>query len=140
MIQRAHFNSIKVRLEPNAKVGASQAYNYFNSIKVRLELSKFSISSYVTLYFNSIKVRLEHMQITCLLKALPFQFHKGAIRTNFQAQLVDPSRYFNSIKVRLELSLRDNMLYASHLFQFHKGAIRTQNTVVMWAQGSISIP
>ena len=96
--------------------------------------------------FNSIKVRLERNWLRCRKALIPFQFHKGAIRTmvslwsasvihNFNsikvrlepaAQMGDRSLYsdFNSIKVRLELHLNQHFMCIL-LFQFHKGAIRT---------------
>ena len=75
--------------------------------------------------FNSIKVRLERINgLGSIAGALLFQFHKGTIRTNIDAQAIDmfiefqfhkgtirthrcrlttmKGFYFNSIKVRLE--------------------------------------
>ena len=54
-----------------------------------------------------------------------FQFHKGAIRTNWDIIHIGIlMKNFNSIKVRLEHSDFCSQIEA-HLFQFHKGAIRT---------------
>ena len=57
----------------------------------------------------------------------PFQFHKGAIRTQFQKEVLAPLRNFNSIKVRLEHSTPISFTWAIVPFQFHKGAIRTHD-------------
>ena len=98
-----HFNSIKVRLELLLVVYMVTVFLDFNSIKVRLEPHRIFLCALSSSYFNSIKVRLERMPITCSLKALLFQFHKGAIRTidpKLSKQVFDN---FNSIKVRLEL-------------------------------------
>ena len=54
------FNSIKVRLEPKARISNMLRDQSFNSIKVRLERVSFAFQ------FGSGS----------------FQFHKGAIRTN----------------------------------------------------------
>ena len=54
--------------------------------------------------FNSIKVRLEQRTRFCYLRLLRFQFHKGAIRTEFERDSVLKLFGFNSIKVRLELT------------------------------------
>ena len=55
---------------------------------------------------------------------VPFQFHKGAIRTNYPKVEGEMVNDFNSIKVRLEPA-KDNGTEVSFRFQFHKGAIRT---------------
>ena len=120
-----YFNSIKVRLEPDAPKFSLKVYQFqfhkgtirtkistqlshslinFNSIKVRLE-PNFSAMIWPPLpNFNSIKVRLEHI-ISQLKKPLqPFQFHKGTIRTAASGLLQYRHKHFNSIKVRLELT------------------------------------
>ena len=56
----------------------------FNSIKVRLEHTTLRIRRTVTANFNSIKVRLEPLPDRCSHNANIFQFHKGAIRTNYR--------------------------------------------------------
>ena len=58
------------------------------------------------------------MQITCSLKVLLFQFHKGAIRTRLPT------------KIQPDVSL----------FQFHKGAIRTGVQENQMKFNYISIP
>ena len=57
---------------------------------------------------------------------LPFQFHKGTIRTAPTGDLCIANIHFNSIKVRLELAVlvAGGRLPGSR-FQFHKGTIRT---------------
>ena len=53
--------------------------------------------------FNSIKVRLERYEdITVIINAESFQFHKGTIRTSVCFFFCVVINYFNSIKVRLE--------------------------------------
>ena len=59
-----------------------------------------------------------------LLAKIPFQFHKGTIRTSVVVACPRPFANFNSIKVRLELSSRSRTSNAVW-FQFHKGTIRT---------------
>ena len=54
------------------------------------------------MHFNSIKVRLEQNPFTPSLVLTQFQFHKGAIRTQYYPLEPSPSLHFNSIKVRLE--------------------------------------
>ena len=99
---------------------------YFNSIKVRLELSLSQCKLRVRFYFNSIKVRLEPIHtLRNRYKTIPFQFHKGTIRTYEEVGSNNTPRrfqfhkgtirtllphfiiilflHFNSIKVRLEL-------------------------------------
>ena len=56
----------------------------FNSIKVRLELDAKTGMGEVELNFNSIKVRLEQAVMMLTYGSLLFQFHKGAIRTRKQ--------------------------------------------------------
>ena len=56
---------------------------------------------------------------------LPFQFHKGAIRTAGWYQVQSVRLHFNSIKVRLELYMARKAKERAETFQFHKGAIRT---------------
>ena len=55
---------------------------------------------------------------------IPFQFHKGTIRTTKMAQALDLVAYFNSIKVRLEQRM-ERRKDRRTIFQFHKGTIRT---------------
>ena len=97
--------------------------------------------------FNSIKVRLEPTTQNGGAPVPTFQFHKGAIRTNFPPLASHKYMNFNSIKVRLERQLiieaarrflnfnsikvrleqhRQRCYPAKRQFQFHKGAIRTQ--------------
>ena len=99
--------------------------NYFNSIKVRLEPERISSTDKSLFYFNSIKVRLELHLKDHHRMPVPFQFHKGTIRT---VQSLNPEAYgvyFNSIKVRLEHSNSCVIVIKQMLFQFHKGTIRT---------------
>ena len=56
--------------------------------------------------FNSIKVRLELVSNFKTARTITrFQFHKGAIRTDYPIPELDSIGNFNSIKVRLEPSL-----------------------------------
>ena len=98
--------------------------SYFNSIKVQLELL-LPIASACCSHFNSIKVQLERCASSLVRFLLPFQFHKGTIRTPTALIGFGSPRHFNSIKVQLELPrfLCDRIL---DLFQFHKGTIRTR--------------
>ena len=99
---------------------------YFNSIKVRLELViGFLIMATLFLNFNSIKVRLEPFWVFLPAFLATFQFHKGTIRTECLARLLQVFRHFNSIKVRLELIKLIAQILLELLFQFHKGTIRT---------------
>ena len=52
--------------------------------------------------FNSIKVRLERSGSGHSDASVPFQFHKGTIRTHELLNKELFHRHFNSIKVRLE--------------------------------------
>ena len=70
------------------------------------------------MYFNSIKVRLELRCMSWCTRFLPFQFHKGTIRTQVPEQL-------------------DELLI---LFQFHKGTIRTSVASLARMVTIISIP
>ena len=103
----------------------------FNSIKVRLELvSFFLVLSRKLTHFNSIKVRLElAFCAPTLIVALPFQFHKGTIRTCLFIRHYALVLHFNSIKVRLELSGSQASYYNQMAFQFHKGTIRTKHKI-----------
>ena len=91
---------------------------------MRLEHYHYKGIYYLFHYFNSIKVRLERKYDINKKENLQFQFHKGAIRTIYDAAVPGLKAHFNSIKVRLEplLIKRRRCLSA---FQFHKGAIRT---------------
>ena len=133
------FNSIKVRLEHFILFLVHSHSSYFNSIKVRLEHRTACSSLFMDSYFNSIKVRLELQFHTPLLLQRPFQFHKGAIRTNRGRHRQRAGGYFNSIKVRLEHRNRGAFRIV-HLFQFHKGAIRTQMLSISILHFAISIP
>ena len=77
---------------------------HFNSIKVRLEPFEHDQSNQLSKHFNSIKVRLEPEARKAEEEAdYTFQFHKGAIRTSNSFHVCLLVYYFNSIKVRLEL-------------------------------------
>ena len=81
-------------------------------------------------HFNSIKVRLEQVyQGSGWMLLHPFQFHKGAIRTQMHLSHSTLLFHFNSIKVRLEPSKRF-LNISIELFQFHKGAIRTMQEFI----------
>ena len=82
------------------------------------------------LNFNSIKVRLELSYYPEFVHSLPFQFHKGTIRTRSAFALDKLYRYFNSIKVRLELGNGSSKIKFT-AFQFHKGTIRTLLLMVL---------
>ena len=57
--------------------------SHFNSIKVRLERNFADVTNNINKNFNSIKVRLElEIKDNKLTINIPFQFHKGTIRTN----------------------------------------------------------
>ena len=56
----------------------------------------------LTTYFNSIKVRLEQPFAHIGRLLMPFQFHKGTIRTPEAIEPTELTPHFNSIKVRLE--------------------------------------
>ena len=92
-------------------------------------------------------MRLEQLLPIFCEEVMPFQFHKGAIRTENVLARVRELPNFNSIKVRLEPidhyleALKDANFNSikvrlertgcdaeGHLyrFQFHKGAIRTR--------------
>ena len=76
------FNSIKVRLERKEDDTVYQQHDDFNSIKVRLEPGHGCGREPPQLYFNSIKVRLERWAVCAIGGRVPFQFHKGTIRTS----------------------------------------------------------
>ena len=99
----AHFNSIKVQLEPALQTSSFTTLRNFNSIKVQLEPSAPS-----------------HQ---CPLSTV-FQFHKGTIRTIKSLFVLKIFLDFNSIKVQLEL-LGELCMPSYREFQFHKGTIRT---------------
>ena len=71
---------------------------------MRLELFVSSLDLFLLNYFNSIKVRLERSGGGHLVASVPFQFHKGAIRTVGRSAARCGDVDFNSIKVRLERS------------------------------------
>ena len=74
----------------------------FNSIKVRLELVRDSFSSGSTAFqFHKGAIRTEYSRLP-LDRFNGFQFHKGAIRTRSATAPANTNFYFNSIKVRLE--------------------------------------
>ena len=99
-----NFNSIKVRLEPEASQRpVSEPVFQFHKGTIRTLLLRECVLSLLA-DFNSIKVRLEpsYPSINTARK-MKFQFHKGTIRTNF---------FVPSWRRRCR-------------FQFHKGTIRT---------------
>ena len=77
--RRQNFNSIKVRLNLNAKELIKDGYKYFNSIKVRLNLDGKQITK----------------------ERVIFQFHKGTIKPSQCYKDCYEVSHFNSIKVRL---------------------------------------
>ena len=83
--------------------GLAKVILHFNSIKVRLEPDEGNAICIFLFDFNSIKVRLERMLLSVFVIWLIFQFHKGAIRTPIRIQHDTLPFNFNSIKVRLEL-------------------------------------
>ena len=98
-----NFNSIKVRLEPNALEIVNRAYKFqFHKGTIR------TLNAGINTAFGE-----------------KFQFHKGTIRTESDINFDNQIDYFNSIKVRLEL-LRNMDLNQFPKFQFHKGTIRTK--------------
>ena len=109
-----------------------------------MPLNSLLISSY---NFNSIKVRLKLVHFFTQSDRLPFQFHKGTIKTTCLQSLCSSLNHFNSIKVRLKLNTDWGMsVYVS--FQFHKGTIKTHKsgddeTTYVWFQfhkGTIKTP
>ena len=72
--------------------------------------------------FHKGAIRTEYIEKK--IKEILFQFHKGAIRTVLGVSVIISFFNFNSIKVRLEREWRD-FGGAMPSFQFHKGAIRT---------------
>ena len=64
-------------------------------------------------YFNSIKVQLEQKGIPRRSLFLPFQFHKGTIRTFARFLVMKAEQHFNSIKVQLEPSMSRYMFQGS---------------------------
>ena len=142
-----YFNSIKVRLKHSLRTNPEEAERIFqfhkgtiktpsfnngftpqpnfNSIKVRLKLQCQTKYFPKKRYFNSIKVRLK---LCCLYERgvgrLPFQFHKGTIKTRYNMSLLCQVKNFNSIKVRLKHHVATTNVNRTQ-FQFHKGTIKT---------------
>ena len=76
-----HFNSIKVRLEPDASTAEKIYEVNFNSIKVRLEpISGVNVPTTPVFQFHKGAIRTAPPR-SLDQKAVLFQFHKGAIRT-----------------------------------------------------------
>ena len=76
---------------------------YFNSIKVQLELPQPLISyKDVPFQFHKGTIRTT-IPVYCSRLRSAFQFHKGTIRTFICAARLDSFSDFNSIKVQLEL-------------------------------------
>ena len=97
-----NFNSIKVRLEPEARKAEQEADYSFQFHKGAIRtVDRFS-NLHRYHYFNSIKVRLELTVQLAEGEIFGFQFHKGAIRTRGAYSSTDGFYNFNSIKVRLE--------------------------------------
>ena len=80
------------------------------------------------------------MQITCSLKVLLFQFHKGAIRTRLPTKIQPDVSLFQFHKGAIRTDRFNGGLPRAQLFQFHKGAIRTQNKGRCSSSKVISIP
>ena len=78
-------------------------------------------------YFNSIKVRLERSIISHMRCYFPFQFHKGAIRTQFGSESVVNLNLFQFHKGAIRTNIAVGLASGLVLFQFHKGAIRTMH-------------
>ena len=123
----------------------------FNTKKVRLKPSITGPSPRVHIYhFNTKKVRLKPaVCFVMLLETTVFQYQKGAIKTNFAAELFSAESDFNTKKVRLKqtgfivhllglfyfntkkvrlkrtASARRSFLRC-RVFQYQKGAIKTQ--------------
>ena len=75
-----HFNSIKVRLEPEMVAKGEKVYIFqFHKGAIRTE-NEVQVTE-ESRNFNSIKVRLELLRKVSMIPSLLFQFHKGAIRT-----------------------------------------------------------
>ena len=121
------FNSIKVRLKQLKPVDCypvaiafqfhkgtiktsstlinRHSLRHFNSIKVRLKRNQSAPVSALICYFNSIKVRLKLAGAASYCQPIPFQFHKGTIKTGGMSSGGGCLLNFNSIKVRLKLVL-----------------------------------
>ena len=113
-----------MRLEPSIQnLDATQDQD-FNSIKVRLEpeRSGYRIENR-KFQFHKGAIRTD-FNVARLVLIYSFQFHKGAIRTTLHTLTSSTSSNFNSIKVRLERPMPRSW-QSPTTFQFHKGAIRT---------------
>ena len=75
------FQFHKGSIKTTSRRSSTSPFFYFNSIKVRLRHCKFLDMKVEKVYFNSIKVRLRPPRASQPLPSLPFQFHKGSIKT-----------------------------------------------------------
>ena len=100
-VKAYHFNSIKVRLEPDRK-GIMQIITVFQFHKGAIRTESTDLVGQYIHHFNSIKVRLEPDRKGIMQIITVFQFHKGAIRTESTDLVGQYIHHFNSIKVRLE--------------------------------------
>ena len=71
---------------------------------------------------------------------LPFQFHKGAIRTGYYLEHAPGVFHFNSIKVRLEHKFAGYKLEAVINFNSIKVRLEPSLSAVKLALNAISIP
>ena len=69
-----------------------------------------------------------------------FQFHKGTIKTSHGGHCGHALRNFNSIKVRLKRVVLGGGWWCPRGFQFHKGTIKTGPRWWMVVSSWISIP
>ena len=138
-VKAYHFNSIKVRLEPDRK-GIMQIITVFQFHKGAIRTKQGRCRQTVFIQFQFHKGAIRTSCRGELPSSVPeFQFHKGAIRTGATQHILLWKANFNSIKVRLERKFSLLVMNIS-LFQFHKGAIRTFNRFRCFVSLRISIP
>ena len=97
-----HFNSIKVRLERHALIGAGAniVFQFHKgTIRTRLMISWVATCTQFQFHKGTIRTRKPCFYQVCFHT---FQFHKGTIRTSCSCLSLAFSLDFNSIKVRLE--------------------------------------
>ena len=101
-INHSHFNSIKVRLNPEAAQQRGHLTPEFQFHKGTIKPSAVYFAAASSSDFNSIKVRLNPKDLSFYDLPAVFQFHKGTIKPN----------------------LGISILNKVNLFQFHKGTIK----------------
>ena len=122
--RRISFNTTKVRLKPARRAEQNPGFAGFNTTKVRLKQPLSGWPFQVMPGFNTTKVRLKLLHKESR-RHLAFQYHKGAIKTNFIKILLNIDiESFNTTKVRLKRRL-NRFRSDDAMFQYHKGAIKT---------------